>query len=88
MTGRLKTNAQQGTKSYPSMHNVFPPVESFIFFSLIASRVALVTEKNGILIGYLKTNAQQGTKSYPSTHNVFPPVEFQMLARVYQPVEI
>ena len=33
-------------------------------------------------------NAQHGTTFYPSTHNVFLPVEFQMLARVYQPVEI
>ena len=40
------------------------------------------------LVGRLKMNAQQGTTFYPSTYNVFLPVEFQMLARVYQPVEI
>ena len=33
-------------------------------------------------------NAQQDTTFYPSTHIVFLPVEFQILARVYQPVEI
>ena len=33
-------------------------------------------------------NAQQDTTFYPSTHIVFFPVEFQILARVYQPVEI
>ena len=33
-------------------------------------------------------NAQQGTTFYPSTHIVFLPVELQILARVYQPVEI
>ena len=59
----------------------------FFFFNL--SRVALVTEKNlNFWIGRLKMNAQQGATFYPSTHNVFLPVEFQMLARVYQPVEI
>ena len=33
-------------------------------------------------------NAQQGTTFFLSTHIVFLPVEFQILARVYQPVEI
>ena len=33
-------------------------------------------------------NAQQDTTFYPSTHIIFLPVEFQILARVYQPVEI
>ena len=65
--------------SSPELHGFFK----------IASRVALVTEKNlNFLIGRLKMNAQQGTTFYPSTHNIFLPVEFQMLARVYQPVEI
>ena len=59
------------------------------FFFKIASRVALVTEKNlNFLIGRLEMNAQQGTTFYSSTHNVFLPVDFQMLAHVYQPVEI
>ena len=40
------------------------------------------------LIGGIRMNAQQGTTFYPSTYNLFLPVEFQMLARVYQPVEI
>ena len=65
----------------------FRPQSSMVF--LIASRVALVTETNfKFLISRLKMNAQQGTTLYPSTYNVFLPVEFQMLARVYQPVEI
>ena len=33
-------------------------------------------------------NAQQSKTIYPSTQNVFLSVEFQMLGRVYQPVEI
>ena len=33
-------------------------------------------------------NAQQDTTSDPSTHIVFLPVEFQIMTRVYQPVEI
>ena len=59
------------------------PQSSTVFF-LIASRVALVMEKNlNFLIGRLKMNAQQDTTSSPSTHNFFLPVEFQMLTPVY-----
>ena len=63
------------------------PQSSTVFFNCVSCSSGNGKSLN-FLIGHLKMNAQQGTTFYPSAHNVFLPVEFQMLARVYQPVEI
>ena len=63
------------------------PKSSTVWF---ASRLVCVSCSSGngkklnFLIGRLKINEQQGTTIY----NAFIPVEFQMLGRVYKPVEI
>ena len=63
------------------------PQSSTVFLNCVSCSSGNEISLN-FLIGRLKMNAQLGTTFYPSTHNVSLPVEFQLLARVYYPVEI
>ena len=72
----------------PYSYYTFSSPELHGFFKNCVSCSSGNGKNLNFLVGRLKMNAQQGKTFYPSMHNVFLPVEFQMLARVYQPVEI